>query len=75
MFEENKSRYDDALKDSGFQGRLEYLTPVDLNSRARKNNSGTHTPLKVGETINNSSHGNRRGKNSIRHFVSSLTLT
>ena len=45
MFEENKRRYDDALKDSGFQGRLEYLTPVDLNSRARKNNNGTpHTP-------------------------------
>ena len=59
IFEENKSRYDDALKDSVFQGRLEYLTPVDLNSRARKNNSGTDTPLKVGETINNSSHGNR----------------
>ena len=32
IFEENKSRYDDALKDSGFQGRLEYLTPVDINS-------------------------------------------
>ena len=69
MFEENKSRYDDALKDSGFQGRLEYLTPVDLNSRARKNNGGTHTPLKVGETINNSSHGNRRGKNRNRKVV------
>ena len=27
MFEENKRRYDDALKDSGFQGRLKYLTP------------------------------------------------
>ena len=69
IFEENKSRYDDALKDSGFQGRLEYLTPVDLNSRARKNNGGTHTPLKVGETINNSSHGNRRGKNRNRKVV------
>ena len=78
IFEENKSRYDDALKDSGFQGRLEYLTPVDLNSRARKNNGGTHTPIKVGEIINNSSHGNRGGKDrnsSIHHFVSSLTLT
>ena len=69
MFEENKSRYDDALKDSGFQGRLEYLTPVDLNSRARKNNSGGHTPLKVGETVNNSSHGNKRGKNRNRKVV------
>ena len=28
IFEENKSRYDDTLKDSGFQGRLEYLTPI-----------------------------------------------
>ena len=69
MFEENKSRYDDALKDSGFQGRLEYLTPVDLNSRARKNNSGGHTPLKVGETVNNSSHGNKRGKNRNKKVV------
>ena len=64
IFEENKSRYDDVLKDSGFQGRLEYLTPVDLNSRARNNNGGTRTPF-----INNSSHGNRRGKNRNRKVV------
>ena len=69
IFKENKSRYDDALKDSGFQGRLEYLTPVDLNSRARKNNGGTHTPLKVGQIINNSRHGNRRRKNRNRKVV------
>ena len=69
IFEENKSRYDDALKDSGFQGRLEYLTQVDLNSRARNNNGGTRAPLKVGEIINNSSHGNRRGKNRNRKVV------
>ena len=69
IFKENKSRYDDALKDSGFQGRLEYLTPVDLNSRARNNNGGTRTPLKVGEIINNSSHGNRRGKNRNKKVV------
>ena len=69
IFEENKSRYDYALKDSGFQGRLEYLTPVDLNSRARNNNGGTRTSLKVGEIINNSSHGNRRGKNRNRKVV------
>ena len=69
IFEENKSRYDDALKDSGFQGRLEYLTSVDLNSRARNNNGGTRTPFKVGEIINNSSHGKRRGKNRNRKVV------
>ena len=66
IFKENKSRYADALKDSGFQGRLEYLTPMDLNSRARNKNGGTRTPFKVGEIINNSSHGKRRGKNRNR---------
>ena len=69
IFEENKSRYDDALKDSGFQDRLEYLTPVDPNSRARDNNGGTRKPIKVGEIINNSSHGKRRGKNRNRKVV------
>ena len=59
IFEENKSRYDDALKNSGFQGRLVYLTAVDLNSRARNNNGGTCTPFKVGEIINNSTHGKK----------------
>ena len=69
IFEENKSRYDDALKDSGFQGRLEYLTPVDLNSRVENNNGGTRTLIKVGEIINSSSHEKRRGKNRNRKVV------
>ena len=69
IFVENKSRYDDALKGSGFQGRLEYLTPVDLNSRVKNNNGGTHTLIKVGEIINNSSHEKRRGKNRNRKVV------
>ena len=63
------SRYDDALKDSGFQGRLEYLTLVDLNSRVKNNNGGTRTLIKVGEIINNSSHEKRRGKNRNRKVV------
>ena len=69
IFEENKSRYDDALKDSGFQVRLKYLTPVDLNSRVKNNNGGTHTLIKVGEIINNSSHEKRRGKNRNRKVI------
>ena len=68
-FEENKSRYDDALKKSGFQGRLEYLTPVDINSRVENDNGGTRTLIKVGEVINNSSHEKRRGKNTNRKVV------
>ena len=63
IFEENKSRYDDILKDSGFQGRVEYLTPVDLNSRVKNNNGGTRTLIKVGKIINYSSHEKRRGEN------------
>ena len=62
IFEENKSRYDDALKDSGFQGRLEYLTLVDLNLRVKNNNGRNRTLIKVGEIINNSSHKKRQGK-------------
>ena len=69
IFEESKGRYDDALKDSGFQGRLEYLTPVDLTSRVKSNNGGTRTLIKVGEIINNSSHAKRRWKNRNRKVV------
>ena len=63
IFEENKGRYDDALKDSGFQGTLEYLTSADLTSRVKSNDGGTRTLIKIGEIINNSSHTKRRGKN------------
>ena len=69
IFVESKGRYDDTLKDSGFYGRLEYLTPVDLTSRVKSNNSGTSTLIKVGEIINNNSHAKRRGKNRSRKVV------
>ena len=49
----------DALKDSGFQGRQEYLTPMDLTSRVKNNNGGTRTLIDVGEIINNNSHAKR----------------
>ena len=60
IFEESKGNCDDGLKDCGFQGRLEYLTPMDLTSRVKSNNGGTRTLIKVGEIINNSSHAKRR---------------
>ena len=69
IFEENKSRYDDALKDSGFLVRLEYLTLVGLTLRVKNNNGGTRTLIKVGEIINNSSHKKRRGKNRNKKVV------
>ena len=68
IFEESKGRYD-ALKDSGFQGRLEYLTPVDLSPRVKNNNRGTRTLIKVGGIINNNSHAKTRGKNRNRKVV------
>ena len=46
-----------------------YLTPVGLTSRVKNNNGGTHTLIKVGEIINNSSHAKRRGKNKNRKVV------
>ena len=67
-FEESKGIYDDALKDSGFQDRLEYLTPVDLASKVKSNNGGNRTDIKVGE-INNNSQSKRRGKNRNRKVV------
>ena len=69
IFEESISRYDDALNDSGFQGRLEYLTPGDHNSRVKNNYGRTRTLIKVGEILNNSSHKKRRGKNRNRKVV------
>ena len=68
IFEENQGIYDDALKDSGFQDRLEYLTLVDLASKVKSNNGVTRTLIKVGE-INNSSHSKRQGKNRNRRIV------
>ena len=56
IFEESKDLYDDALKNSGFQGRQEYLTLVDLGSEDKGNNGGTRTPIKVGEINNNNNN-------------------
>ena len=68
IFEESKGIYDDAVKDSGFQDRLEYLTPVNLASKVKSNNGGTRTLIKVGE-INNISYSKRRGMNRNRRVV------
>ena len=63
IFEESKGIYDDdALKNSRFQGRLEYIAPVDTGSKDRSNSSGTCTLVKVGD--NNNNHSNRRGRNT-----------
>ena len=72
ILEDSKGIYDDALKNSGFQGRLEYLTLVDLGSRDKCNNGGTRALIKVGvinNNNNNNSHSKRRGKNRNRKFV------
>ena len=61
VFEESKSRYDEALKNSGFQSRLEYVISVDSGSNGRSNNGGTRTFVKVGDTNNN--HSNKRDRN------------
>ena len=61
IFEESKSIYDEALKNRGFQCRLEYVNPVNFSSNGRSNSSGTHALIKVGNTNYNPS--NRSGKN------------
>ena len=48
IFEESKSIYDEALKNSGFQGRLEYLNAVNSDFNGRSNSSGTRALVKVG---------------------------
>ena len=69
-FKESKGICDNALKNSGFQGRLEYLTPVDLASKDKSNNGGTRTLIKEGEINNNNiSHSKRREKNRNRKVV------
>ena len=60
IFKESKNIYDEALKNSGFQGRLEYVNPVNTGSNGRRNNCGTHALVKVGDTNNN--YSNRREK-------------
>ena len=52
IFEESKSIYDKALKNSGFQGRLEYVNPMNSGSKGRCNCSGTYALAKVGDTNN-----------------------
>ena len=60
IHEESKSIYDEAFKNSGFQGRLEYVNLVKSESNGN-NSCGTGALVKVGDTNNN--HSNRRGKN------------
>ena len=59
--------YDDTLKNSGFQGRLECVIPVDPGSKDRGNSSGIRTLVKVGDDNNNPS--NRRGKNWNKNVI------
>ena len=44
--------YDKALKNSRFQGRLEYMNPVNSSSNGRSS-SGIHTLIEVSDTNNN----------------------
>ena len=67
IFAESKSIYDDALKNSGFQGRLGHVIPVDPGSKGKSNSSGTRTLVKVGD--NNNNHSNRRGRNRLRKVI------
>ena len=60
IFEECKYMYDETLKNSGFQGRLVYVNPVNSGSNGRSNIGGTCRLVKRGETNNNQS--NRRWK-------------
>ena len=67
IFQESRGIYDDALKNSRFQGRLEYLTPVDPGSRDKGNNGGTRALIKVGD--NNYNHSKRQGRNRNRKVI------
>ena len=70
IFEESKRIYDDALKDSGFQGRLQYISPVIPSSKDRGNNSETRALIKVGDNnSNNNNHSNRLGRNRNRKVI------
>ncbi len=64
IFEESKSIYDEALKNSGFKGRLVYVNSVDPGSKGRSNRCGARTFIMVGD--NNNNHSNRRGRNRNR---------
>ena len=64
-FQEIKRIYDEALKNNGFQSRLDHVDPVNSGSKGRNitigrsSGSGTHRVVKVGDTNN---HSNRRGE-------------
>ena len=63
----SKRVYDDALKNSVFHGRLEYINPDDPDSKDRGNNGGTRSLVKIGD--NNNNHSNRRGRNRNRKVI------
>ena len=56
MFEGSKIIYDEALKNSEFQGRLKYVIPMDPGSKGRSNNSKTCTLIWIGDNINHHHH-------------------
>ena len=67
IFDESKSMYDEALKNNGFQGRLEYVNPVNSDSKGRSNSGGTHALVKGGDT--NYNHSNKWGRNRNRRII------
>ena len=67
IFEKSKSIYDEVLKNCRFLGGLEYVNPVNSGSNGRSRRSGTHAPVKVGDTNNN--YSNRRGKYRNRRVI------
>ena len=66
IFKENKCIYDEALKNSRFLGRLEYVNLVNFSSNGRSYRTGTHALIKVGD---NNNHSNRQGKNRNRRVI------
>ena len=81
FLEESKSIYDEALKNSEFQGRLEYMNPVNSGSNGRSKGSGTRAIVKVGVTpiiisqIDEKKIEIEEQSGLTRHFVNLPTLT
>ncbi len=48
--EESKMINDESLKNSRFQGRLEYVNPVNSDFNGRNNSNGTRALVKAGVT-------------------------
>ena len=63
IFKESKSIYDEALKNSRFKGRLEYVNPMHSGSNGRSNSCETWVLIKLGDT------NNRQGKKRNRRAI------